>query len=52
MIKQVLGSRGEMSPEDDKRLSEIARLFEVGKEGSADQIPFRPTRKQLQGRTS
>jgi pimeloyl-ACP methyl ester carboxylesterase len=52
MIKQVLGSRGEMSPEDDKRLSEVARLFEVGKEGSTDLIPFRRTRKQLQARTS
>jgi hypothetical protein len=45
LIKQVLGARGEMSPEDDKRMSEVARLFGMDKERSADQIPFRRTRK-------
>ena len=52
LIKQVLGARGEMSPEDEKRMSEVARLFEVDKKRSADQIPFRRTRKELQDRAS
>jgi Protein of unknown function (DUF3141) len=51
LIKQVLGARGEMSPEDEKRMSEVARLFGMDKERSADQIPFRRTRKELQART-
>ena len=52
LIKQVLGARGEMSPEDEKRMSEVARLFAMDKERSADQIPFRRARKEPQARTS
>ena len=52
LIKQVLGARGEMSPEDEKRMSEVARLFAIDKERSADQIPFRRARKEPQARTS
>jgi pimeloyl-ACP methyl ester carboxylesterase len=52
LIKQVLGARGEMSPEDENRMSEVARLFAMDKERSADQIPFRRARKEPQARTS
>jgi pimeloyl-ACP methyl ester carboxylesterase len=52
LIKQVLGARGEMSPEDEKRMSEVARLFDVDDKRSGDQIPFRRTRKELQKRAS
>jgi pimeloyl-ACP methyl ester carboxylesterase len=52
LIKQVLGARGEMSPEDEKRMSEVARLFDVDDKRSGDQTPFRRTRKELQNRAS
>jgi pimeloyl-ACP methyl ester carboxylesterase len=52
LIKQVLGARGEMSPEDEKRMTEVARLFDVDDKRSGDQIPFRRTRKELQNRAS
>ena len=52
LIKQVLGARGEMSPEDEKRMSEVTRLFDVDDKRSGDQIPFRRTRKELQNRAS
>jgi pimeloyl-ACP methyl ester carboxylesterase len=52
LIKQVLGARGEMSLEDEKRMSEVARLFDVDDKRSGDQIPFRRTRKELQNRAS
>ena len=52
LVKQVLAARGEMSAEDGARLSEIARLFGVGAEGSVDWSSFRPTRKELQARAS
>jgi hypothetical protein len=32
LIRQVLGSRGELSADDKKRLDEVARLFGIGKE--------------------
>ena len=50
LIRQVLGARGEMSAEDRKRLSEVARLFGVDEDGSAS--PFRQKRKELQARAS
>ena len=52
LIKQVLGARGEISPEDEKRMSEVARLFDIDEKRSADQIPFRRTRKELPNRAS
>jgi pimeloyl-ACP methyl ester carboxylesterase len=52
LIKQVLGARGEMSPEDEKRMSEVARLFDVDDKRSVDQIPYRRTRKELQNKAS
>jgi pimeloyl-ACP methyl ester carboxylesterase len=52
LIKQVLGARGEMSPEDEKRMSEVARLFDVDDKRSVVQIPYRRTRKELQNKAS
>lgn len=52
MIKQVLSARGELSPEDQRRLNEVARLFAGGKEATADQIPFRQNRRESQAKTS
>ena len=40
LIKQVLGARGDTSPEDEKRMSEIARLF--GMERTADEGRISP----------
>ena len=50
LIKQVLGARGEMSAEDKKRLSEVARLFGLDEEASAS--PFRQARKEPRARAS
>jgi hypothetical protein len=36
LIKQVLRARGEMSAEDNKRMSEVARLFGVDEQGTGD----------------
>jgi pimeloyl-ACP methyl ester carboxylesterase len=44
LIKQILGARGEMIAEDDKRMREVAQLFKAS-EVTADQIPFRRARK-------
>jgi hypothetical protein len=45
LIKQVLGARGEMTAEDDKRMREVAQLFEASEVPTADQIPIRRGRK-------
>ena len=45
LIKQVLGARGEMTAEDDKRMREVAQFFEASEVSTADQIPFRRARK-------
>jgi pimeloyl-ACP methyl ester carboxylesterase len=45
LIKQVLGARGEMTAEDDKRMREVAQLFKASELPTADQIPFRRARK-------
>jgi pimeloyl-ACP methyl ester carboxylesterase len=45
LIKQVLGARGEMTAEDDKRMREVAQLFKASEVPTADQIPFRRARK-------
>jgi pimeloyl-ACP methyl ester carboxylesterase len=45
LIRQLLGARGELSSEDERRMSEVARLFGIDKERDADQIPFRRIRK-------
>jgi len=50
LVRQVLGARGEMSAEDRRRLSEVARLFGLDDETSAS--PFRQTRKERQARAS
>jgi hypothetical protein len=34
LIRQVLAARGEMSPDDQKRMSEVGRLFGVGEEAT------------------
>jgi len=52
LIKQVLGARGEMSLEDETRMAEVARLFDVHKEPSGNPIPFRQARKEPQVRAS
>jgi hypothetical protein len=41
-----------MSPEDEKRMSEVARLFDVDDKRSVVQIPYRRTRKELQNKAS
>ena len=52
LIKEVLSARGEVFPEEEKRISEVARLFDVDEKRSADQIPFRRTRKEHQAKIS
>ncbi len=52
LIKQVLGARGELSAEDKKRTSEVARLFGVDEEAIAGRVPFRQPRTDLQARAS
>jgi pimeloyl-ACP methyl ester carboxylesterase len=42
-IRQVTAARGEVSAQDERRLSEIGRLFGIGDEGAA--IPFRQNRR-------
>jgi hypothetical protein len=49
-IKQVTAARGEISAQDEKRLSEIGRLFGIGDEGAA--IPFPQNRRSLQAKSS
>jgi hypothetical protein len=41
VIKRVWAARGEASPEDEKRLGEVARLFGVAEGGGAVPIHFR-----------
>jgi hypothetical protein len=43
-VKQVMEARGETSAEDEKRLSEIGRLYGIGEEGAA--IAFPQNRKR------
>ncbi len=50
LIGQVLRARGELSAEDQSRLSEIARL--LGVEESAELLPFRQPRSELPARAS
>jgi len=49
-VKQVIAACGETSAEDEKRLSEIGRLFGIGKESLA--IPFLQNRRELQAKAS
>jgi hypothetical protein len=49
-IKEVMAAVGKLSPEDEKRLSEIGRLFGVGDEGAA--IPFPRNRKRASAKES
>ena len=46
VIKEVMAACGELSTEDEKRLSEIGRLFGIGEEGAT--IPFPQNRNELQ----
>jgi hypothetical protein len=50
LIKQVLGARGELSIEDQKRVNEVGRLFGVAEDGTV--TPFRPGRREAQARAS
>ena len=52
LIKEVLSARGEVFPEEEKRVSEVARLFDVDEKRTADQIPIRRTRKEHQAKIS
>jgi hypothetical protein len=52
LIKQVLSARGELSAEDKKRTSEVARLFGADEEAIAGRVPFRQTRTDFQARAS
>jgi hypothetical protein len=48
LIKQVLGARGELSAEDKKRMSEVARLFELEDGGTRTylrEVPKKPQAK-------
>jgi hypothetical protein len=49
-VKQVLAASGQMSAEDEKRLSEVGKLFGIGEEGTT--IPFPQARRQLQAKAS
>ena len=42
-IRKIMAACGETSAEDDKRLSEIGRLFGIGEDGAA--IPFPQNRR-------
>src|SRR5271166_1616114 len=44
VIKEVMAACGELSTEDEKRLSEIGRLFGIGEQGAT--IPFLQNRKR------
>ena len=46
VVRQVMAACGEISAEDEKRLSEIGRLFGIGEEGAT--ISFPQTRRKLQ----
>src|SRR4029453_5790896 len=46
VIRQVMAACGEISAEDEKRLSEIGRLFGIGEEGAT--ISFPQNRRKLQ----
>jgi hypothetical protein len=37
LIRQILGARGDLSAEEEKRLGEIARIFGVNEESSSDE---------------
>jgi len=50
LIKEVMAAVGKRSPEDEKRLREIGRLFGIGQEGAA--IPFPQNRRSLQAKSS
>ncbi|HZD27177.1 MAG TPA: DUF3141 domain-containing protein, partial [Xanthobacteraceae bacterium] len=49
-VKQVLAASGQMSAEDEKRLSEVGKLFGIGEEGAT--IPFPQARRELQAKAS
>jgi pimeloyl-ACP methyl ester carboxylesterase len=44
-VRQVMAASGEISAEDEKRLSEIGRLFGIGEEGVT--VPFPQIRREL-----
>ncbi|MFZ1952191.1 MAG: DUF3141 domain-containing protein [Pseudolabrys sp.] len=50
LIKQVLGARGELSADDNKRMSEVARLF--GLEGGGTRTHLREVPKKPQAKAS
>ena len=45
VVRQVMAACGEISAEDEKRLSEIGRLFGIGEEGAT--ISFPQNRRML-----
>jgi Protein of unknown function (DUF3141) len=52
LIKQTLGARGDLSAEDQRRTSEVARLFGLNDDAAASLVPFRATRKELEAKAS
>ena len=50
LIKQVLSARGELSADDNKRMSEVARLF--GLEGGGTRTHLREVPKKPQAKAS
>ena len=50
VVRQVMAACGEISAEDEKRLSEIGRLFGIGEEGAT--IRFPQIRREVQEKAS
>jgi hypothetical protein len=50
VVRQVMAACGEISAEDEKRLSEIGRLFGIGEEGAT--IAFPQIRRELATKAS
>jgi hypothetical protein len=50
LVRQVMAACGDLSAEDEKRLSKIGRLFGIAEEGGA--IPFPQNRRQLPAKAS
>jgi hypothetical protein len=52
LIKQVMSARGELSPEDKKRMHEVAQLFNVDDEGDAARKAVRQPPIEVQAKAS
>ena len=52
LIRQILMARGQLSPEDERRMNEVARLFALETDGPAQPVPFRRVRGEAVAKTS